>query len=366
MSISRKQGPVFVALSGGVDSSVAAALLVRQGISVVGVFMKNWENTAYTSCPWEEDQKDALRVCRILRIPMKTWHFEREYAKRVLRNFFAEYERGRTPNPDVVCNREIKFGLFLRRALREGAQGIATGHYAQLRHTKNGVNLLRGADGEKDQSYFLWQLSQAHLQKTLFPVGHLHKPVVRKLARRFDLPTAEKPDSQGICFVGEVHLKNFLRQRIPERPGLVLTLSGRRIGTHGGVAWYTIGQRHGFTLDPKARGPYFVVRKDRRRNALIVVRKSDSALFRKTAQVTGVRWISGHPPALPVRCTLKIRYRQPDQTATIRSVSGGISITFANPQRAVTPGQSAVFYQGNAVLGGGIIAEGSTLAYTRP
>lgn len=352
---SKKNKTVFVAMSGGVDSSVSAALLVKGGFRVVGVFMKNWENTVFSSCPWEEDQRDVQRVCRVLGIPMTTWHFEREYARLVLRYFFREYARGKTPNPDVVCNREIKFGLFLNRALAEGADAIATGHYAQVEKRAGTFSLLRGNDPNKDQSYFLWQLTQRQLARTLFPVGHLTKPEVRKLARRFRLPVADKKDSQGICFIGEVNLNDFLKQRIKEKPGKVFTTKGKEVGTHRGIAFYTVGQRHGFQLTKDVKGPFYVIRKDRRQNTLIIGQGNDPALFCTQVQLQSVRWIAGKVPRLPLRCTVQIRYRQPAQAAVVRKSAKGVRIDFKKAQRAVTPGQSAVFYRGADVIGGGVI-----------
>lgn len=359
---SKKKEKVIVGMSGGVDSSVAAALLVRQGYRVEGAFMKNWSDTkdpVTGSCAWRGERHDAELVAAKLGIPFATYDFEAQYRQAVVDYLFREYEAGRTPNPDVMCNKVIKFDLFLKRALAEGADLIATGHYARLRRpARSGgrLELLAGADKSKDQSYFLHQLSQEQLRRTLFPLGRLKKTEVRKLARRFGLPTAAKKDSQGICFIGKVDLKAFLARKIPRHPGPIVTVDGRVIGRHAGIAPFTIGQRHGLNIGGGA--PYYVVEKDARRNALIVASgDGEAALYSRGLTVGEVHWISGRPPRLPLRCRARIRYRQPLQAAVVRKGQDGrrTEVRFARPQRAVTPGQFVVFYQGEVCLGGGVI-----------
>jgi len=357
---SKKKIKVIVGLSGGVDSSVAAALLVRQGYRVEGAFMKNWSDTkdpVTGSCAWRAERLDAELVAARLGIPFATYDFEKQYREAVVDYLFREYEAGRTPNPDVLCNKVVKFDLFLRRALAEGADLIATGHYARVgKQAGTGrFQLLAGADKNKDQSYFLHQLSQEQLRCTLFPVGAMKKPAVRKLARDLGLPTAAKKDSQGICFIGKVDLKVFLARKIPRHPGPIVTVEGRVIGRHAGIAPFTIGQRHGLNIG--GGRPYYVVEKDVRRNALIVASgDGEAALFAKKLIAGEVHWIAGRPPRLPLRCQARIRYRQPLQTTLVRRADGGrLDVTFSKPQRAVTPGQFAVFYQGEVCLGGGVI-----------
>lgn len=361
----RKRPKVIVGMSGGVDSSVAAALLVRQGYEVVGAFMKNWSDTkdpVTGSCAWRGERHDAELVAAKLGIPFVTFDFEKEYREAVVQYLFREYEAGRTPNPDVLCNKAVKFDLFLKRALAMGADLIATGHYARIRRpARSGVALalLAGLDRNKDQSYFLHQLTQDQLGRTLFPVGGLKKPAVRQLARRYGLPTAEKKDSQGICFIGKVDLKSFLARRIPRHPGPIVTVDGRVIGRHQGIAPFTIGQRHG--LDIGGGQPYYVVEKDVRRNALIVAAGGDHpALYSKRLAAEAAHWIAGRPPKLPLKCRARIRYRQPLQDATVRpGARGRLEVSFTKPQRAVTPGQFVVFYQGAVCLGGGVITASS-------
>lgn len=357
---------IIVAMSGGVDSSVAAGLLVAAGHDVTGVFMKNWSDDADPctgECSWKQERQDALRVASVLSIPFETFDFEAEYRNEVVEYMVREYAAGRTPNPDVMCNSKVKFGLFLDRALAMGADAVATGHYARVREDDGRYSLLAGVDANKDQSYFLHRLTQAQLSRTLFPVGHLPKPEVRRLAAEMGLPTAEKKDSQGICFIGKVDLREFLGAKIARAPGPVVTVDGRVVGRHSGVAPFTIGQRHGLGIGGGA--PYFVVEKDVRRNTVVVAREDDpSALYASALSAADAHWIAGEPPAFPQPCKVRIRYRQPLQSATLyagglppeASAEGGLVVKFEKPQRAVTPGQFAVFYDGDRCLGGAVIA----------
>jgi tRNA-specific 2-thiouridylase len=356
-----KRLKIIVGMSGGVDSSVAAALLVRQGYDVIGAFMKNWSDTkdpVTGSCAWRGERHDAQLVAAKLGIPFVTFDFEKEYREAVVQYLFREYEAGRTPNPDVLCNKVVKFDLFLRRARAMGADLIATGHYARIsppaRHGGRHA-LLAGLDKNKDQSYFLHQLTQDQLRQSLFPVGCLKKPAVRQLARRYGLPTADKKDSQGICFIGRIDLKSFLARKIPRHPGPIVTIDGRVIGRHQGVAPFTIGQRHG--LDVGGGTPYYVVEKDIKRNALVVVAGAENrSLYSKKLIAREEHWISGLAPKLPLRCRARIRYRQPLQSAVVRrEKGGGLEVAFAKPQRAITPGQFVAFYKGAVCLGGGVI-----------
>jgi len=357
----KKTIKVIVGMSGGVDSSVAAALLVEQGYEVVGAFMKNWSDTkdpVTGSCAWRGERHDAQLVAAKLDIPFVTFDFEKEYREAVVQYLFREYEAGRTPNPDVLCNKVVKFDLFLRRARAMGADLIATGHYARIRppaRSGGRCALLAGLDKNKDQSYFLNQLAQDQLRRVLFPVGRLKKPVVRRLARRYGLPTADKKDSQGICFIGRIDLKSFLARKIPRHPGPIITTDGRVIGRHQGIAPFTIGQRHG--LDIGGGIPFYVVEKDVKRNALIVAEGAENeSLYSKRLMAREEHWISGREPKLPLRCQARIRYRQPLQSAVVRrGKGGGLEVVFAKPQRAITPGQFVVFYQGAVCLGGGVI-----------
>ena len=339
---------VYVAMSGGVDSSVAALLLKRKGFRVVGVFMKPWSASAKASarqaaCMWHRDREDALAVSARLGIELKTWDFSRQYGARVATPMVAGYRRGITPNPDVDCNRHIKFGLFAQRAFREGADFIATGHYARVTSGK----LMTAVDGNKDQTYFLWGVPVRALTRTLFPIGHLTKPQVRAIARRAGLATATKKDSQGVCFVGDMDVKSFLAVRITARPGDIMHVDGRILGRHDGAAFYTTGQRHGLDIKD-GDGPYFVVRRDMKKNVIVVGDEKD--LLSKTARITHTHWFGSWPSG---RVAIKVRYRTPAVPATL-SRTGHIS--FTKPVRAIAPGQSAVFYQGRRVLGGGILA----------
>ncbi len=350
-------GRVVVALSGGVDSAVAALLLRDAGFRVSGVFMENWRKTKLTPhCTVEEDRRDALRVAHHLNIPFRTMNFEREYEARVIKTFFREYEAGRTPNPDILCNKEIKFKAFLDAVHRLGIDRIATGHYARVERHGAQYRLLRGLDGTKDQSYFLYALGQSQLQKTLMPIGGMKKRDVRILAKKSRLPVADKPDSQGICFVGKIDLLQLLRSRISSVPGPIIDSTGQKVGEHQGLAFYTIGQRQG--LGVGGGMPLYVAAKDALNNTLIVARgNSDPILYHQQLLASEALWVSGVGPAYPLHCQAVIRYRQQPQTVVVTELpdASSLNVAFDEPQRAVTPGQSIVFYDGEACLGGAII-----------
>ncbi len=346
---------VYAAMSGGVDSSVAAALLKKQGYDVTGVFFKPWlSKDGRAFCNWRQDKQDAMRVAAKLGIKFKVWDFSKEYGNKVTKYMISSYRGGITPNPDVMCNKEIKFGLFLKKALAEGADYIATGHYARLRGSKD-LKLLKGVDKNKDQSYFLWTLTQKQLKCCLFPVGDYTKPEVRKLAKKFGLPTYAKKDSQGVCFVGQLDVKDFLKEYIKPKAGEIKLLeTGKIIGRHDGVYYYTIGQRHG--LDIKiGGGPYFVADKDIKKN-IIHVTTDKKNLVARAAKIEKINWAS-RQPTLPAKVGAKIRYRSKSIPAEISKGTklGVLTVKFKKPARAVTPGQSSVFYRGEEMLGGGII-----------
>ena len=350
-----------VGMSGGVDSSVAALLLKEQGFDVVGLYMLNWEEREEDgSCTAEEDYADVRRVCAKLDIPYYTVNFAKEYLDRVFSYFLAEYEAGRTPNPDVLCNREIKFGPFLEEAKKLGADYIATGHYCKISHREGVHRLLKAADKNKDQTYFLNQLSQAQLADVLFPLGDLQKPEVRKIAAENGLSTAKKKDSTGICFIGERNFRKFLSCYLPARKGKILDLSGREVGEHMGLMYYTLGQRRGLELGgvrgDEEGGRWFVVRKDLENNILYVSHGDETPLYSKSCEVSGFNWIPAPPAEREFSCTAKFRYRQPDQEVRV-TVTGenALHIAFAEKQRAVTEGQYAVLYRGEECLGGGVI-----------
>lgn len=348
----KKKQLVIVGLSGGVDSSVAAALLLQQGYQVVGVFMKNWSQD--TCCQTDTDLADARQVASQLGIPFYVWNFEKEYYDQVIKYFFAEYQAGRTPNPDVMCNKEIKFKMFLNRALGLGADFIATGHYARNIFKDNYYHLLKGRDPNKDQSYFLCTLGQAELRHALFPIGEYHKPQIRQLAEKFNLPTATKPDSQGICFIGKINVREFLQENIKAQPGEIVDTQGNVLGQHEGTVFYTLGQRTG--LDVKdGHGPYYVVGKKMKENQVIVsTNKDDALLCRRTFTITDLS--QTRPQAWPTQADVAIRYRQTACPASVQVLDDQtLQITFEQAQRAITPGQLAVIYQGEELIGSGVI-----------
>jgi tRNA-specific 2-thiouridylase len=351
---------VIVALSGGVDSAVAALLLLRAGHEVQGLHMQNWEDDA-GYCTAAQDLQDARAVARELGIPLHTVDFSAEYRERVFAHFLAELRAGRTPNPDVLCNREIKFGDCLRHAQRLGAEQIATGHYARIEAAAHGPALLKATDGTKDQSYFLHAVPRAQFAHVLTPLGSLAKSAVRELARVAGLPVFAKRDSTGICFIGERPFAEFLQQHLPDRPGAVLSATGQPLGEHRGLHYYTLGQRGGIGLGGlkgSADKPWYVAAKRETDNALIVVQGNDHPLLECTGVVTeAVNWLAA-PRTLPFEATVRLRYRQADQAVTVEAGSdaGGLRLRMHTPQRAVTPGQSAVLYSGDRCLGGGVIA----------
>ena len=349
---------VIVGMSGGVDSSVAALLLKEQGYDVMGVFMKNWEEKDDSGvCTATQDYEDVRAVCDSIGIPYYTVNFTKEYWDRVFSHFLSEYRRGRTPNPDVLCNREIKFRAFLDFAMKNGADAMATGHFCRLDKADGEVKLLRGADGNKDQSYFLYMLSQEQLRDAMFPVGGMTKGEVRRIAREHGLETAEKKDSTGVCFIGERNFKQFLKQFLPAQPGDMVAPDGTVVGRHDGLMYYTLGQRRGLGIGGMGDGrSWFVVEKDMEHNILRVCQgEDDPRLWSDRLEASEMTFIAGHAPAKEFDCTAKVRYRQGDQRCHVRMEGDRAVVTFAELQRAVTPGQSVVLYDGEICLGGGII-----------
>ncbi len=375
-----QKGKVLVGMSGGVDSSVSAALLLEQGYEVIGAFMKNWSGdvngpeckvedrvgSSFEECGWKVERRDAMRVAAKLGIPFLTFDFETEYRRDVVEYMFLEFEAGRTPNPDVMCNRYMKFDLFLKEADKLGCDFIATGHYARTSQTR----ILKGIDDNKDQTYFLWAIDKAVLPRVSFPIGDLTKPEVREKARELGLDVAEKKDSTGICFIGDVKMDEFLKARMKENPGNVITTEGKVVGTHMGVNFYTIGQRHGLNIGGGV--PYYVVGKNQETNELTVTSNFHPALFQDKLTASELNWFrkpfitSPTSPTSPTSqtfptsptfsCTARIRHRQPVQACTITNIDpDSVSVVFNEPQRAVTPGQSIVFYDGDEMIGGGII-----------
>lgn len=343
---------VVVGMSGGVDSSVTALLLKEQGYKVIGLFMKNWEEEDVDGhCMAEKDFEDVAKVCEVLDIPYYGINFVKEYETRVFDDFLRDLKSGLTPNPDILCNREIKFDLFLKKAMALGADYLATGHYCQT----DGTHLLRGSDPNKDQSYFLHKIDGKALKKVLFPIGQLPKPEVREIAKKHNLPVFDKRDSTGICFIGKRPFKSFVQNYLKPKPGPIITLDGATIGTHDGAQFYTIGQRKGLGVGGPGE-PYFVAKKDIESNTITLVQgENHPALFSKALHAKDVSWIA-EPPLFPYRCTAKVRYRSPDTPCLIEQTADGLRVTFDTPERAVTPGQSVVFYNENTCLGGGIIA----------
>ena len=352
---------VIVGMSGGVDSSVAALLLKQQGYRVEGLFMKNWDEADGTEhCTIMEDLADAQAVAGRIGIPLYTASFSGEYWNRVFEHFLAEYSAGRTPNPDILCNKEIKFRAFLDHAVTLGADYIATGHYARRRVIGDGsqAQLLRGLDGNKDQSYFLHAVAGERLARTLFPLGDMDKGEVRRIAEDAGLVTHDKKDSTGICFIGERRFSDFLKTYLPAQPGNIETPDGDVIGRHQGLMYHTIGQRQGLGiggLSGYSTEPWYVADKDLDRNVLVAVQGGQHPLlYRRGLYTWHIDWVTG-APELPLRCVAKNRYRQPDQSCTLEAAGDGYRVIFDEPQRAVTPGQSVVFYQGEVCLGGGVI-----------
>ena len=350
-----------VGMSGGVDSSVAALLLREGGEPLAGLFMQNWADDGSGDCRADEDRRDAVAVCGRLGIPIHFRDFSREYWDGVFAHFLAEYAAGRTPNPDVLCNREIKFKHFLDAAHALGAERIATGHYARVEHDNGRARLLRAADRNKDQSYFLHQLGQAQLAATLFPLGHLRKDEVRRIAQDAALPTHAKKDSTGICFIGERDFREFLARYLPAKPGEIRDPQGRVVGEHPGVFFFTLGQREGLHIGGvrgREAAPWYVVDKDVGGNVLVVDQGSDTPYLQSTTLHTeNAHWIAGAPPASRFDCTAQTRYRQHDEACTVQVRDDGtLAVAFSRPQRAVTPGQSLVLYDGEECLGGAVIA----------
>ena len=352
---------VIVGMSGGVDSSVAGWLLRDSGESIAGLFMQNWADDGSGDCRAEDDRRDAVAVCGRLGIAIHFRDFSGKYWTGVFAHFLEEYAAGRTPNPDVLCNREIKFRHFLDAARDLGAEAIATGHYARVARRDGRWQLLRAVDRSKDQSYFLHQLGQEQLAATCFPLGDLLKSDVRRIAAEAGLPTAQKKDSTGICFIGERDFRTFLSRYLPSQPGEIRDPQGRTLGEHPGVAYFTLGQREGLQLGGvrgRAAAPWFVVGKDVRQNILYVDQGSDSAWLQSTClQSEPAHWVAGAPPGRRLACVAQTRYRQPPEPCDVTvDDDGSLGVRFERSQRAVTPGQSVVLYDGDACLGGAVIA----------
>ncbi|KGP90439.1 thiouridylase [Pontibacillus chungwhensis BH030062] len=364
-----KDTRVVVGMSGGVDSSVAALLLKEQGYDVVGIFMKNWDDTDENGvCTATEDYDDVIRVCNQLDIPYYAVNFEKQYWDKVFTYFLDEYKKGRTPNPDVMCNKEIKFKAFMDHAMSLGADYLATGHYAQVQHNGERYEMLRGIDDNKDQTYFLNQLSQDVLSKVMFPLGHIDKSRVREIAKERELATATKKDSTGICFIGERNFKEFLSQYLPAQPGNMETMDGEVKGKHDGLMYYTLGQRQGLGIGGPG-GPWFVIGKDVKENILYVGEGyHNDHLYSDGLEASELNWATGVVPTETFTCTAKFRYRQKDSGVTVTPLEDGqVKVVFDEPERAVTPGQAVVFYDGEVCLGGGtidqIVKNGEYLTY---
>lgn len=354
-----KDTRVVVGMSGGVDSSVAALLLKQQGYDVIGIFMKNWDDTDENGvCTATEDYEDVIRVCNQIGIPYYAVNFEKQYWDKVFTYFLDEYKAGRTPNPDVMCNKEIKFKAFLEHAMNLGADYLATGHYARVQYRDGEYKMLRGIDENKDQTYFLNQLSQDQISKVMFPIGDINKSKVREIALEAGLATAKKKDSTGICFIGERDFKTFLSQYLPAQPGVMETLDGEVVGKHDGLMYYTIGQRHGLGIGG-AGEPWFVIGKDLKRNVLYVGQSfHNEKLYSTSILATDISWVSNREKPTRFECTAKFRYRQPDNNVTVELLEDNkANVIFHEPIRAVTPGQAVVFYQDDECLGGGTIDE---------
>ncbi|WP_024459808.1 tRNA 2-thiouridine(34) synthase MnmA [Marinimicrobium sp. LS-A18] len=350
---------VIVGMSGGVDSSVTALILQQQGYQVEGLFMKNWDEDDGTEyCTAKDDLADAQRVADRLGIKLHTANFAAEYWDNVFEHFLAEYKAGRTPNPDILCNREIKFKVFIEYAEMLGGELIATGHYVRRQDRDGRTYLLKGLDPNKDQSYFLHAVGEAEFARSLFPLGDIEKPQVRRIAEEHGLATAKKKDSTGICFIGERRFKDFLQQYLPAQPGTIETPEGQVIGEHAGLMYYTIGQRQGLGIGGVAgasEAPWFVAQKDLERNVLIAVQGEHPLLYNDGLEASQIHWINGEAPAPVFRCTAKTRYRQADQACEVTVEGDRLRIAFGEPQRAITPGQSVVLYDGDVCLGGAVI-----------
>lgn len=354
-----RNSTIAIGMSGGVDSSVAAHLLKKSGFQVFGLFMKNWEEKdANGVCTAEKEYQDVAQVCTQLDIPYYSVNFSKEYWDNVFSEVLESFKNGYTPNPDTLCNREIKFKLFLNKALNLGADFLATGHYCQTFSLAGRTYLQKGVDPGKDQSYFLNMVNEQALNKAIFPLGNLNKSEVREIARSEGLSTSDKKDSTGICFIGERNFTQFLNQYISANPGPLLSWEGKPLGQHQGLSFYTIGQKHGFGLGGGQTNPWFVARKDKPSNTIYVVESSNHpALFSKTLVANQITWITQQPyKTLPFKCMAKIRYRQADQTCTLlKHHDDQLFVEFDEPQRAITPGQAIVFYQGDLCLGGATI-----------
>ena len=354
-----KDTRVVVGMSGGVDSSVAALLLKEQGYDVIGIFMKNWDDTDENGvCTATEDYNDVIRVCNQIGIPYYAVNFEKQYWDKVFTYFLDEYKAGRTPNPDVMCNKEIKFKAFLEHAMQLGADYLATGHYAQVAYRDGEYKMLRGVDENKDQTYFLNQLGQDQLEKVMFPIGDIEKAKVREIALKAGLATASKKDSTGICFIGERNFKEFLSGYLPAQPGNMVTFDGKVMGKHDGLMYYTIGQRHGLGIGGSGE-PWFVIGKDLKKNLLYVGQGfHHDKLYSDSITAVNVSWVSKKEKPASFECTAKFRYRQPDNKVTVELMEDNkAKVIFHQPIRAVTPGQAVVFYNGDECLGGGTIDE---------
>ena len=356
VSSEQASADIVVALSGGVDSSVTALLLQQQGHRLQGLFMKNWEGDDRPGyCAAEADVADALEISDQLGIPLNTVNLSKAYWDAVFSRFLAEYAAGNTPNPDVLCNQSIKFDAFVEHILDLGSERVATGHYARIDEQDGRFRLLKAVDHNKDQSYFLCRLGQSQLARTLFPLGELTKPEVRRLAAEAGFVTHDKKDSTGICFIGERPFREFLATYITPQPGSIQTPEGRIIGEHDGVMFYTIGQRQGLNIGGvrgASEAPWYVVDKDMANNVLIVAQGHDHPrLFAPALLASDVHWVAGETPVMPLSCTAKIRYRQPDQDCMVTPHGDGIRVDFITPQRAITPGQFVVFYSGDECLG---------------
>jgi len=350
---------VVIGMSGGVDSSVAALLLKEQGYDVIGIFMKNWDDTDENGvCTATEDYNDVIEVCNQIGIPYYAVNFEKQYWDKVFTYFLDEYRAGRTPNPDVMCNKEIKFKAFLEHAIALGADYVATGHYARVAYMDGEYKMLRGVDDNKDQTYFLNQLSQEQLSKTMFPLGELKKPQIREMAKEAGLATAAKKDSTGICFIGERNFKDFLSNYLPAQPGVMQTLSGEVKGKHDGLMYYTIGQRHGLGIGGNG-DPWFAVGKNLKENILYVDQGfHNELLYGDEVIATNIGWVSNGAKEKEFKCTAKFRYRQEDNKVTVQIVDENtVRILCDEPIRAITPGQAVVFYDGDECLGGATIDE---------